>query len=1043
MQQGIYEQLINEKIRTDLNALSLELYAIHTDQLDEEEAKTFLSAYIGAVTKKALGLIREQQTDHTLLSQIRVCNEVIETLSNQLEREEFLELKLDEKGEVLTSIYERLNSVYAIKDEKPVRPITSLSQSSLFTGSQAEPNMLEELRKEVLSSDEIDWLVSFVKWSGTRIILDELKTFTERGGKLRIITTSYMEATDYKALEELNKLPNTEIRVSLDKERTRLHAKAYLFKRETGFSTAYIGSSNLSNPALTSGLEWNLKVTEQDSFDIIRKFKATFESYWNDEEFRSLSEPNTWFMLRSSLTSDRVAERQIVYNLDIRPYYYQQEILDELEAERVVHGRFRNLVVAATGVGKTVISAFDFKRMLKKKPDARLLFIAHREEILTQSMATFRAILKDANFGELFVGRHVPNSLDQLFMSIQSWNSKQMENLTTSGFYDFIIIDEFHHAAAPSYQRLLSYYQPAILLGLTATPERMDQKSIFSFFDDYIASEMRLTEAINRKLLAPFQYFCVTDIVDLTSIKWTRKGYDLEQLSNLYTANDRRSDLIIDAIQRYVTSVETVKGLGFCVSVEHAKYMASYFNKKGISSIALHGKSGDEERTEAKQRLESGEVKFIFVVDLYNEGIDIPAVNTILFLRPTESLTVFLQQLGRGLRLHEDKECLTVLDFVGQAHQDYPFEDKFRALVGPSKHSIKYYVENGFSYLPKGSVILMERQAKEYILRNVKTTKVSKKQLIAKIQYFEQDTGLPLTLLNFLRYEGLTLYDFYGSRNRLFEGLKAEGGMREPYSNPYKETLKKQLHKLAHLDSTDLLNFLARYIEGEEPTTKEQYLMVGMLYYSLFERTPEQLGYTTMDETLRSLLSFDENKQELQGVLHVCYENIHHVDRPSPFPFVSPLRVHGQYTTDQVMAAFGFNNDKKAARLQAGVKYFPDLKTDVFFITLNKSNKDFSETTMYEDYAISSQLFHWQSQNQTKDTSTTAQRYIHHRENDHQIALFVRETKTIEGNLAAPYTFLGTADYVSHEGSEPVSFVWKLHTPMPGQLVPIANKSIL
>ncbi len=1018
------------------------MYAVDTEVLDEEEAKTYLSAYIGAVTKKALSMIREQQADKKLLAQIKVCNEVIETLSHHLQKQEFLQLKLEEKGEILTSIYEKLNSIYAIKDEKPVRPVTSISQSSLFTGSQAEPNMLEELRKEILSADEIDWLVSFVKWSGTRIVLNELRTFTERGGKLRIITTSYMEATDYKALEELSKLPNTEIRVSLDKERTRLHAKAYLFKRATGFSTAYIGSSNLSNPALTSGLEWNLKVTEQDSFDIIRKFKATFESYWNDGEFRSLGDPSTWYALRSSLTKDRVAEEQVAYNLDIRPYFYQQEILDELDAERVVHGRYRNLVVAATGVGKTVISAFDFKRFLKEKPNAKLLFIAHREEILTQSLATFRAILKNANFGELFVGKHVPHSLDQLFMSIQSWNSKQMENLTSADFYDFIIVDEFHHAAAPTYQRLLSYYHPTVLLGLTATPERMDQKSVLSYFDDYIASEMRLTEAINRKLLSPFHYFCVTDIVDLSSIKWTRKGYDLDQLSNLYTANDRRSDLILDAIDRYVTSLEDVKGLGFCVSVEHAKYMAAYFNKKGVPALALYGDSPNEERETAKKRLESGEVKFIFVVDLYNEGVDIPAVNTILFLRPTESLTVFLQQLGRGLRLAEGKECLTVLDFVGQAHQDYPFEDKFRALVGPSKHSIRHYVENGFSYLPKGSVILMERQAKEYILRNVKTTKISKKQLVTKLQYFEQDTGLPLTLLNFLRYEGLTLHDFYGNKNRTFEGLKAEAGLIEPFSNPFEDVLKKQIHKLFHFDSKDLIQFMIRYVQGEESIDEQDHLMIGILYYSFYRKPPHELGFSSMDEALKRLFSFGENKAEILSVLQVCFENIHHIDLPSPFPYSSPLRVHGRYTTDQIMAAFGYYNDEQAPAFREGVKHFELLKTDVFFITLNKSDKEFSESTMYEDYAINDKLFHWQSQSRTSNTSPTAQRYIHQQELGQQIALFVREYKT-ENGFTSPFTFLGTANYVSHEGSQPVSFVWKLNTPMPAQLVPKANKSIL
>jgi superfamily II DNA or RNA helicase len=237
----------------------------------------------------------------------------------------------------------------------------------------------------------------------------------------------------------------------------------------------------------------------------------------------------------------------------------------------------------------------------------------------------------------------------------------------------YIVVDEFHHAAAPSYRKLLEYYEPKILLGLTATPERMDGKSILSYFGDRIAAEIRLPEAIDRKLLCPFQYFGITDTVDLSTLHWTKGGYDKGELSNIYTfsgmAANKRADLVITSILKYVTDINNVKGLGFCVSVEHAEFMARYFNEHDIPSIHLTGKSSDEERKQAKNQLVSGKVRFIFVVDIYNEGVDIPEVNTVLFLRPTESLTVFLQQLGRGLRLSENKDCLTVLDFRTCSHR--------------------------------------------------------------------------------------------------------------------------------------------------------------------------------------------------------------------------------------------------------------------------------------------------------------------------------------------------------------------------------------
>jgi superfamily II DNA or RNA helicase len=287
-----------------------------------------------------------------------------------------------------------------------------------------------------------------------------------------------------------------------------------------------------------------------------------------------------------------------------------------------------------------------------------------------------------------------------------------------------------------------------------------DGKSVLTYFEDTIASEMRLTEAINRKLLSPFQYFCVSDTVDLSKLKWSRKGNDLTELENVYINNKVRSGLIVSSLKKCITDMDDVKGLGFCAGVEHAKYMAQFFNRSNTPAVALHGNSDVTTRREAKDKLATGEIKFIFVADLYNEGVDIPGVNTVLFLRPTESLTIFLQQLGRGLRLSEGKECLTVLDFVGQAHQNYNFEEKFRALIGRTKHSVRHYIEQGFLNLPKECFIQLEKQAKEYILRNIKESANTKNNLISKMKYFTEDTGFELNLANFLKHYHLSIYDF-------------------------------------------------------------------------------------------------------------------------------------------------------------------------------------------------------------------------------------------------------------------------------------------
>jgi len=1047
--EGIYEAIINQKLKNELDNLNIDTYEVGKETIDTEEARKILASYISSVTRRALKFVREGESDdQALLKQIQTCNEIIGLLSDHLDEEEFNSMRIDENGEVLTSIYSKMNSTRGIRKSEVIRPVTPISQSSLFTGSSYEPNMLGELKKEILTADTIDMLVSFIKWSGLRCIIEELESFTSLPNKkLRVITTSYMEATDYKAIIELSKLPNTEIKVSYDVDRTRLHAKAYLFKRETGFSTAYIGSSNLSNPALTSGLEWNIKVTEKDSFDIVKKVEATYESYWNDNEFTMFNgkdEKDKERLMQALTPSKGKPDSNLPYLFDIQPYYYQKEILEKLQVEREVFHRSKNLLVAATGVGKTVISAFDYKRFKAvNKHSAKLLFVAHREEILKQSLDTFRVILKDPNFGDLLVGKQQPASLDHLFVSIQSFNSKELDKYTSIDHYDFIIVDEFHHAAASSYQKLLSHFQPKILLGLTATPERMDGKDILSYFDQTISAEMRLTEAINRKLLSPFQYFCVSDAIDLSKLKWSRKGYDIRELENVYTTSKIRSNQIVRSLYKYVTEIDDVKGLGFCVSIEHAKYMANFFNQVGIPSIALYSNVDAEVRKNAQKQLSAGEIKFIFVVDLYNEGIDIPEVNTILFLRPTESLTVFLQQLGRGLRLADGKECLTVLDFVGQAHKNYNFEEKFRALIGKTKHSIQYYLESGFSNLPKGSFIQLEKQAKDYILRNIKASSNTRGNLVAKMKYFEQDTGLELTLGNFLNHYHLSLYDFYGkNRNRSFTRMEVEAGVAEDFDWDLEDFVTSRLQNLFFLNSSSQLRFLIRYCKDRVISNEEEKLIINMFYYSFYRAFPKKEGLTSVEEGIRRILSNSNFKGEILEILQYKYNSLETMEIQNDFPFQSPLRVHCNYSTTQVLAALGYYNEEKSPAFREGVKYFQDKNLDIFFITLNKSEKDFSPSTLYEDYAINDRLFHWQTQSKVSETSPTGQRYIHHKKQKHQIALFVREYKQENGHTA-PFVFLGTADYVKHSGEKPMSFIWKLREEMPSYLVPRANKSIL
>lgn len=1033
---GIYEQVINQVIDNELKEIDLDENIIDKTSIDSAEAQHILSEYLAQVIEKGLLRIREQYKDDSKYAQIKACNEIIAKLSEITNSEDILDWKIGADGQQLLAILHKTKQ--QLKDR---RPTTSLAISTLFTGSKVEPSMVSELKKEIATADKIDMLVSFIKWSGLRLIFDDLIDFTKEH-KLRIITTSYMGATDPKALDELARLPNTEIKISYNTKRTRLHAKAYMFYRNSGFSTAYIGSSNLSSAAIGYGLEWNVKATKQDMPHVLRNMSATFDSYWNSNEFEEFSINDMEKFIKAIKTeySNDNGNDDIVFKIE--PYSFQKEILEKLETERKIHNRFKNLVVAATGTGKTVISAFDYKSFCKQNPNSqnRLLFIAHRQEILNQSIKTYRGILRNANFADVLYGNQKVSQIDHLFMTIQSFNAKKFETKVPADFYDYIVVDEFHHAAAKSYQKLLSYFKPKILLGLTATPERTDGLDVFKYFDRHTAAEIRLPEAINRQLLVPFQYFGITDTVDLSSVKFEKGYYDKTELENIYVGDDARTFNIISSVRKYVTDIKQVIGLGFCVSIEHAKYMARRFSEAGIPSIALYGDSAEEDRANAKDRLIRKEINFIFTVDIYNEGVDIPEINTVLFLRPTESMTIYVQQLGRGLRLCEGKDVLTVLDFVGQQNKKYSFEGKLRCMIDKSKVSIEDEVKQGFINLPIGCNIHLERKAMEYILDNIKSSIPNKRNILSRIQSFERETGENITLSSFLYKYQYKLTDIYSKS--LFATLMMEANIIPSQQIKNADTYQKAFLKLCSIDSRLWISFLIKALTNEKwDYNQDEKLMLNMLHYTFWQKSPLSMGYPDESGVIDFINSEPFMKNELLDILSIRYNQIGFMDNAINLDFDNMLYNHCTYTRDQALAAVGYWNYKKRLEMREGVLYLKDKKTHLFFINLNKSEKDFSPTTMYEDYAINETLFHWQSQSTTTVQSKTGQLYINQDRNGENVILFVREHKN-DKNGAMPYICLGKAHFVSNQGEKPMNIVWKLENEMPALLYKIASQAI-
>ena len=1036
MNQGLYEELVTKLITNKLDDLGKDNFQIKKISIDKAEAAHLLSQHIGKTIKQAFNLIKGEDI---LEIQIEIANKIILFLKEELKKEEFEDDLIETEGKILKAVFSNVDAHFTDLDLhlKEITPYTRLIHSELFTGGNSGTTLESELRKEILTSDKIDLLVSFIKWKGIRILERELREFTERGGILRVITTTYIGATDAKAVEFLSSLKNTQVKVSYNTGNERLHAKAYLFQRNTGFHTGYIGSSNFSRSALTDGLEWNLKITTKEISHIIDKFKKTFEAYWQNPEFELYDGTIHSVKLVEALQQGKFSKE---YNFttsyfDIKPFHYQSEILEKLEVERSVHNRNRNLIVAATGTGKTVISAFDYKNFRNKNTSSKLLFVAHRKEILQQAMATFRGVLKENNFGDLWVDGIEPNSNEYLFVSVQTLNNR-LKNLKLSpNYFDFIILDEAHHGAASSYRTFLNYFQPKVLLGLTATPERMDNENILEDFCNRIAAEIRLSEALNKKLLSPFQYFGITDSIDLTSVKWEKGKYVASELTNLYTKNEERIGEIIQALDKYTHDINDVRAIGFCVTIEHATFMAEKFNLAGLKAESLTSKNSSE-RDRIRELFRKKEFNYLFVVDIFNEGVDIPEIDTVLFLRPTESLTVFLQQLGRGLRLSEGKDCLTVLDFVGNSRPEYDFESKFRGLIGKTTTSVQKEIEDDFPHLPLGCSIVLEKKMKQTILENIKkATSLNVNQLINKIINFQHQTNLPLTLNNFMEFNHISIETIY--KKDSWSRLCQKAGVIADFENTNEKQIYSAItNKWLSTNSTSYFNFILKIAKKGfniriSDYDENQKTMLLMLHYDVWQNAG---GFNSLEE---SIIQMGKNKtlvKEIIEVLEILIDKVDFKEVDIDLPYNQPLKVHARYTRDQILAAFRLSTFDRKSPSREGVAENVELNTELLFINLIKSEENFSPTTMYDDYAISETLFHWQSQNSARPDIGKGLSYIQHQETDKKILLFVREKAKDEKGNTMGYVFIGEGTFKENEGEKPMNIKWKLNEPMPNYL---------
>ncbi len=690
------------------------------------------------------------------------------------------------------------------------------------------------------------------------------------------------------------------------------------------------------------------------------------------------------------------------------------------------------------------MAASDYKAFAEKNERARLLFIAHREEILRQSLLTFRQVLCDYNFGEKWYGGEEPANYEYVFASKDTLNNR-LDNLQLSAdYYDYIVIDEVHHAAASSYRKIIDHFRPKVLLGLTATPERMDGEDITQDFDGTISAEIRLDDALNKGLLAPFYYYGITDSVDYSEVAWDKGHYVASELSRIYSYNDARTAVVLQSLQKYLPNIRDVRALCFCVDQQHAKYMASKFTLCGLKADVLTSENA-KMRAPLYRRLRNKEINYLFVVDMFNEGVDIPEVDTILFLRPTESLTVFIQQFGRGLRKAEGKTHVDIFDYVGNSRAEFNYSDRMRVMLGRTSMSVVEEMERDCPHLPLGCRIMLEPKAKEYILQNIRGAiqRFTTRRVLGLVQNFERHHSVPLTLSNFVRIYQMPVDKLY--KGRTWNQILFEAGVSKKQSRFNEELSRAVFRKWSATDSYSYLSFIEQLakrafrvrINSMNAVDQKRLLM---LYYDLFETAGR---FTNLQEMVDALAADKLFYEELAEVTDLMIQENKAYEKPDNSLLPNfPLKLHGVYTKAQIQVAIGTSTLVRKSSAREGVERNKLLNVEAMFVDIIK-NREEGSTTDYDDKALSPYLFQWDTQNRVRPESNEGQAYINQTQT---MLLFVREQKNFveDKTRTMGYVYLGRVtlsdwEYKNLGNRMQMQIRWNMAEPIPGSVMHFAR----
>ncbi|MDS0525897.1 DEAD/DEAH box helicase [Clostridium sp. SHJSY1] len=932
---------------------------------------------------------------------------------------------------------------------KEINQIEFLINNKLIVNDENR-NLLNELKKCLSECEKFYFSVAFINFSGLQLLLDSFKKVEERGASGKIVTSTYLNFTEPKALERIRKFNNIDLKVFIADKNKGFHTKAYIFENKEEYKII-IGSSNITQRALKSNIEWNVKVISKKDDSFTREVLEEYLNIWEttnlvDDEF--LNRYSSFLKEIKKSKSNNTLEFSD-YEI-ISPNDMQKRAIENLNRLRA-SGEKRALVIAATGTGKTYMSAFD---VMNYNPN-KILFIVHREEILRTAEKTFKRLVKNKNKTTgLLTGSSKEFSSDYLFSTIQSINNN-LESFKRDEF-DYIIIDEAHHAASPSYEKIIDYFSPKFLLGMTATPERCDSGDIFQVFNNNVALEVRLREALELDLVIPFHYFGITDVdgIDLSDVKIN----DVDEIVKRLKVNER-VDFIIEKMNFYGYDGENLKCVGFCASIEHAEYMADEFNKRGINSIALTGKNSADERENYIKKLESDEddLEVIFTVDIFNEGVDIPAINLVLMLRPTSSPIIFIQQLGRGLRKHKDKTFLTVLDFIGNHKKAFLIAIALNGSRFYDKDSIKVAVATAFGNIPGCTNIQMDRIVQERILEQLNEENFNTMRYLKEeyMEFKKMNGGkVPYFLMDYMKYEGAPnplkflnkekTYTNFVAKVENDDELKTlleEDGFfkilkeltdKLPIKRPYEFSIVRYLLNHENINLTQAKNEILKYIDNiDEESIVHSFQCLNQNYYDSAQVKNNIKCFDLIDDTLNSTWDFKKvvydkkYKKYIEDIIN--YGLISYEKRfGNEYYGVPFFKLYEQYRMVDAALLSNYTKIHSSFRgsglITNGNEYF-------IFVDLHKE-EGIKESINYKDKFIDKKYFQWQSPNSTSQSSERGKNIISNVDRNINLHIFIRKYKEIDG-VVEPYIYIGKGDAVEFEGEKPITVKMKLKNEVP------------